>query len=125
MAGVEPDQDFINKYACGSTAGPKAAEGLITGIANGTMTNVAVASYDLVGNVGPLSPIVCAAPQFVKGFDELYHQAGGTAGEGFCSISHGRRGRPGAWFAGFSLLGFVWALRRRYSSSNLFDSESH
>ncbi len=118
IAGLEPTEDFINKFKCGDTAGPKASSGIITGVANGTLTNVAVASFDLVGNVGPLSSVTCAAAQEVNGFDELYHKAGGTAGGGFCSIGPRRGAQREAWLGGLSLMGIALALRRRRSTSN-------
>jgi len=111
-SGVAPTPDFVTKFQCGDDAGAKTTSGLISGISNGVFTNVAAASFDLVGNVGPLSTVVCAAPQQVIGFDEVYHNAGGTAGGGFCSITYRRGGHAGAWLAA-SLVALGLAVRRR------------
>ena len=86
---------------------------IISGFANGTSVAVAIAAIDAVKNVGPLSTVACATPDRVNGFDELYHQDGGTAGGGFCSLSHLPANRGGTGATAFSLVMLSVAARRR------------
>jgi len=109
-----PSLDVINRYQCGSVGDRTSSSVRVTGLTNLVTVAVAVAATDLVGNVGPLSNVSCGTPEPVNGFDELYHQGGGTAGGGFCSISHlpGKRGGAGAGGLSFVVLA-IWVQRRR------------
>jgi hypothetical protein len=88
-----------------------ANEGRATGLTNGTTYVVGVAAYDNVGNVGVLSETACGTPAAVTGFYEMYREAGGDAGGGFCSVS--RRSGSAAGFVLLGALSLAWARRRR------------
>jgi hypothetical protein len=106
---LSPEQ--IKKYECGST-GRTATSVTITGVINGHKYAVAVAASDLVENAGALSSVQCAIPVLTDSFDQVYRNAGGTAGgNSFCSVGVGSGVArstlwPGAAFAA------VVALRR-------------
>ncbi len=92
------DQVPPPELECGSTYGPMVTSGRIGGLTNYEMYSIGVAGVDSVGNVGPLSPIECAAPiRFVYEPDRV------TGSGGACSIS-GRIGHA----AGFGALGLMW-----------------
>jgi hypothetical protein len=78
IAGERPDV----AYQCGSSTG---FEGEAKPLGNEVCYRVGIAGYDRVGNVGKLSSLVCEAPQNVDDFFEVYREAGGQAGGGFCS----------------------------------------
>lgn len=85
-AGTTLTPEQITQYACGST-GVSGTSATVTGLTNFQRYAVAVAAFDLVENVGPLSLVQCSTPQPVNGFDEAYRSAGGTAGgASFCSV---------------------------------------
>jgi len=121
VPGIVPATD---QFQCGSY-GRMSTNGIVDNLAIGASISVAIAAYDALGNVGPLSPVVCGQTVAVNGFDKLYHDAGGTGGGGYCSMGH-RPGRAG-WGA-FSLVLFcTWAVRRRRGRVELargFDTES-
>jgi len=74
----------------------------------------AVASFDKLDNVGPLSEVVCGKPEPTTDFFEEYRRAGGQAGGGFCNCAlvGADSDRPLALVA--LLLGAVgFGLRRR------------
>lgn len=97
-------------YLCGSVSGQTNSSGTATGLTNGTLYAVGVAGYDLVRNAGPLSNVACGTPEKINGFFNLYKQAGGKGGGGYCDV--GGRPAPGAlWAFGGALL--AAALRRR------------
>lgn len=77
---------------------------------------VAVAAVDLVGNEGPLSELVCSAPNDVDDFWSEYLANGGKAGGGCgCSLVGMTSNAPlalGGWALGF----LAMAMRRRRSS---------
>jgi hypothetical protein len=105
-----PGQVPTGLNPCGTGNGSTQSEGTAKGLQNDQPYAVAVAGYDLVGNVGPLSTLACATPQLVDDFFDRYRAAGGQAGGGFCSIQ--RYASPwtvlilvGAWLG--------YALRRR------------
>jgi hypothetical protein len=108
--------DEITKYSCGS-AGLSSTSALVTGLNNNERYAVALASYDLVENIGTLSSVQCGTPQPVNGFDEAYRSAGGSADDaGFCSVglrSAAARDRlwPAAVF--ISVLTLAQSRRRR------------
>ena len=92
----------------------------IIGLTNDVQYEVAVGAVDAVGNVGPLGLANCATPQVTVGFPENYHNAGGTAGGGFCSVGRVLPGRAGwSWGVGTLLgLGLAWSRRRRPQASS-------
>lgn len=73
---------------------------------------IAVAYRDQIGNVGKLSPVVCATPSPIEDFFENYEKSGGTAGGGFCSMSH-RTMRNTSFSASFVLGALALVMRRR------------
>jgi hypothetical protein len=78
-AGQLPDP----KLKCGSSTSPS---GEIKKLTNFRKYAVAVASYDILDNLGELSAVQCGTPEEVTDFFEEYRAAGGRAGGGFCSI---------------------------------------
>ncbi len=114
-----PDDDVYNKGSTGKTSTEVQAKGL----ENQIDYAVAVAAYDLVGNVGKLSEVVCGTPLPVDDFFKKYRQAGGEAGGGFCNFNGtGGRFTSGALVAlGLALSGL--ALRRR-ARSNRFEGRA-
>ena len=107
VPGEVPPKDLV---PCGTGNGSTQSEGQAKGLENNQPYAVAVAAYDQVKNVGPLSDLACATPQLVDDFFDRYREAGGEAGGGFCSIQ--RYGSP------WSVLllvgaGLGYALRRR------------
>ena len=99
-------------YGCGS-----APESSNSGYTNEDLTNnqeyaVAIAAYDDLGNVGPLSQVVCETPQIVDDFYEVYRREGGDGGGGFCSIGADPAPRIALLF-GVSLLALYVRRRQR------------
>ena len=116
-----PSLAVIDTYGCGQVGGNTVTNGLIEGFAVGTSVAVAIASVDLVGNVGGFSTVSCAKTEAVNGFMDLYHQAGGTAGGGFCSMTARRWGRQrhsfSLWFHSLGSSLRYYRLRRRRASN--------
>ena len=110
VQGQVPDESLF----CGS-AGPTSSRGTAKGLTNYQAYAVGMTTRDAVGNVGPLSNILCQTPVEVVDYYEAYTDAGGDGGGGFCSLSP-RRG-TGPW----SLLALAAALaglsRRRRAHS--------
>ena len=79
-----PGQIPSSAYICGKASGPSATA---LGLVNDMPYAVGVAAYDNVGNVGPLSQLLCATPQQVDDFFTNYRNAGGQAGNCACSTS--------------------------------------
>jgi hypothetical protein len=96
---------------CGEETGPLTNNGTASDLMNGTSYAVGVAAFDEVGNVGPLSSLVCATPAETDSFYEVYRRAGGQGGGGFCSFGLPRS--PGGVHAALAALGLVVLMRRR------------
>lgn len=115
--GVVPEGRFL----CGQITNATAASGILetdangNALVNGVTVSVAVAAFDLVGNVGPLSNVTCTAPEPVDDFFRLYREAGGTGGGGYCDVGGGvGRAAGGAGLLGAALaLAFVSVRRAR------------
>src|SRR5262249_8529490 len=90
-------------------------EGTAGGLENNKKYACAVASFDLLGNAGPLSKLACETPYPVDDFWKLYRKDGGQAGGGFCSIGGTDSGHFafGGGLAG--LMGVLLVRRRRRS----------
>jgi MYXO-CTERM domain-containing protein len=99
-------------YKCGSVSGPRNQNGTASGLTNDTLYAVGVAGYDLVRNSGPLSGVACGTPEKINGFFNLYSQAGGKAGGGYCDIG-GVPDPDELWALGGLLLAAVFRRRRR------------
>lgn len=91
---------------CGGVDNSTATTGHVKGLVNGHSYSVGVAGVDTVGNLGPLSEVVCQSPEPTEDFYQLYTDAGGTAGGGFCSIQ-GARGGAHMGISALALLSFV------------------
>lgn len=102
------------KYRCGTVSGLSATKGTVGNLQNFKVYTIAVAATDGVGNVGPLSTLVCETPQPIDDFFKVYRDAGGRAGGGYCQVN--QAGMPMRWIAPllamFCSLGTL-ALRRR------------
>ncbi|AUX21400.1 hypothetical protein SOCEGT47_018820 [Sorangium cellulosum] len=119
VPGEIPDLD--STYRCGSTG--KGSAGEATGLRNDVLYAVGIAAYDTIGNPGVLSALACGTPKDVDGFFELYREAGGKAGGGYCSVT-GPVG-AGRWVplplgavAAGAALGLLRSIRRRRSRSS-------
>ncbi len=105
--GLRPD----SSYECGSVAGIGVSTGDATGLINGVNYAAAVAAYDAVGNVGPLSQVACGTPKPVDDFFQMYRNAGGKGGGGFCALGADPAPAAGALLLG--ALGLLAARRRQ------------
>ncbi|MET0592028.1 MAG: hypothetical protein ABW133_04965 [Polyangiaceae bacterium] len=119
--GMTLTPDFIREHQCSIVAGQRTTSGSVTGLKNFNKYAVAVASSDLVENVGTLSDVQCGVPQPVNGFDEVYKASGGSAGgESFCSVSAGSFAARGTvWPAVLALGGLMFGRRRARSRASL------
>jgi hypothetical protein len=87
-AGVDPTTTRgLDEHVCGGSATADDHTGTVDHLVNGVDYSLAVAAVDEIGNVSVLSRPVCETPIPVTDFFELYRQAGGKAGGGFCSLS--------------------------------------
>ncbi|XYI00869.1 hypothetical protein ACMHYB_14335 [Sorangium sp. So ce1128] len=82
VPGEIPDPSLV---PCGRVG--RASAGEASGLDNGIPYAVGVAAYDNIGNPGVLSELGCGMPVDVDSFFELYREAGGEAGGGFCSVA--------------------------------------
>jgi hypothetical protein len=115
VGGIDPTYpDSLDNYVCGTVGGLGISTGsTIEGLVNNVQYAVAMAAVDQVGNVGVLSPAVCATPAEVTDFFELYRAVGGKGGGGLCSLSRTRYGAPLVGILSASgLLAFAGAVRR-------------
>lgn len=95
--------------SCG-TAAKSASKINAKGLTNGEPYAVAIASHDVLGNVGPMSELVCGVPAPVDDFFETYRESGGKGGGG-CSVSPGGVA-GGAGLLGVGLAGLALSARR-------------
>lgn len=109
VAGELPSSD----RDCGGISNSMATEGHVKGLTNGHAYSIGVAGVDSVGNIGPLSNVVCATPEPTDDFYQLYRDAGGTAGGGFCSVGAVGKRAVGGAFALAALSGVALVLRSR------------
>jgi hypothetical protein len=91
---------------------PCAEGNTVKDLENNVTYAIAVAYRDQVGNVGKLSPVVCATPSPIEDFFENYEKSGGSAGGGFCSMSH-RTLRNTSFGTSFVLGALALVMRRR------------
>jgi hypothetical protein len=89
-----------SQYQVVTLAGESNGTAKITGLVDGVTYNVAVAAVDNSGNVGPASAQECDYPAPVNDFWDLYRDAGGGAGGGFCALGGPTVGGPPAGGAG-------------------------
>jgi hypothetical protein len=83
-----------SQYQVVTLAGESNGTAKITGLIDGVTYNVAVAAVDNSGNVGPASTQECDYPAPVNDFWDLYRDAGGGAGGGFCALGGPAVGGP-------------------------------
>ncbi len=110
--GQPPPLDDPSVFQCGSRGDKSAREAIITGLENNVTYAVAVAGVDDVGNIGVLSQVECVTPIEVDDFFEVYREAGGKGGGGFCSISQ-RTERGLALLLAGAFGALCWRRRRR------------
>jgi hypothetical protein len=84
-AGLVPSGLVECKALSGITSISAEAPGFTVGV----LGAVAIAGYDNVGNVGPLSTVVCGQTEAVTDFFEKYREVGGAGGNG-CYCTFGR-----------------------------------
>jgi len=101
LAPGEPPEASLQ---CGHFAGSFVAGGEVSGLTPDVRYAVALAGVDTVGNVGPLSEVVCVEP----------HEDRIVAGGCFCSAGGGRSGVPA--LVGWSGLVALALSRRRRST---------
>jgi len=85
--GFHEGDDFDNAYVCSGFLGQSTRTCSVTGLENGVAYKFAVVAFDDFRNPSPVSAVVCATPQEVDDFWEVYKKAGGGADEGFCFIA--------------------------------------
>ena len=83
---------------------------------NGTTYAIGVAAYDNLGNVGPLSTMICVTPGPIDDFFSVYRDAGGKAGG--CELSTGSATPSGdsegaGLLVGLGALGLIVVRRQR------------
>jgi hypothetical protein len=111
--GVIPSATLLSSYLCGQAGDPIAVDLTVSGLINNKTYAVAVAAYDQLGNVGPLSNVACQMPQKILGFYDLYTAAGGTAGgSSFCAVRAPGK-RTALTMAGLLALAVAALVRRR------------
>ncbi|MBX3182978.1 MAG: fibronectin type III domain-containing protein [Polyangiaceae bacterium] len=111
-AALVPGEVPSSEYECGSNSSRTATSGTVSGLTNFQEYVVGVSAVDNLGNAGPLSELVCATPEPVDDFFELYRRAGGKGGGGYCAMSPSQApARPLGVVVGLGMLG--WFLRRR------------
>jgi hypothetical protein len=114
MKGEMLSPDQIKKYDCGTATGQRATSSIVKNLTNGNKYAIAVASSDLVENIGALSDVQCQTPELVNGFDELYRRAGGSAGgASFCSVGLRSAAARSSLWPGAAFLAVVALGRRR------------
>lgn len=108
---LPPSDTKETKYSCGeATTGQGTAK--TDRLNDGTQYAVGVASFDKFGNVGVLSAFACAKPKPITTFFEVYRQAGGTEGGGFCAFKYDPKNH-GAWAALAGALAALVLRRKR------------
>ncbi|MBK8251725.1 MAG: hypothetical protein IPK82_03545 [Polyangiaceae bacterium] len=110
-----PSED--SEYKCGESTNNAASTLQTDSIENGTITAVAIAVVDKVGNVSPLSPLQCATPTEVTDFYEAYRENGGRGGGGTCSLGFFNRANNAAGPALALLTASAFLFRRRRKTS--------
>lgn len=110
VAGEIPASTLSEK----GTGGPSATSGEASGLTNNQTYACAVAAYDELENVGPLSELVCAQPEPVEGYFKGYREAGGQGGGGYCAFGRSGPEALAALAAGLAALAFA---RRRRSGA--------
>jgi hypothetical protein len=117
VQGAILSSEISDAFKCGDVSGINSNSANIQGFATNTTVAVAVASFDAVNNVGAISTVSCATTQPVNSFIDLYHQAGGTAGESLCSMPVRLGQSQGSKFLyAFVLFGALTVHRRRSRS---------
>ena len=114
--GDPTNADFFNRYKCGQANGYTSTSINVTGLQNGIPYSLAVASFDVIGNVGALSTPFCngAQPLPIQGFTEAYRDSGGTPTSSYCSVrATGSKPSGAGAAAGMLALAFALRLARR------------
>ncbi len=101
-----PGQIPSKAYLCGTATSPMLTAKSLT---DGTQYAIGVAAYDQVGNVGPLSALVCETPVPVTDFFDNYRAAGGQGGNCACSTA----GSDFGWEAPVAAGGVLLAAMKR------------
>jgi hypothetical protein len=82
---VDPAHPTVDSpYLYGDSIGAMATSALVQGLTNGKQVKVALAAFDAVDNIGPLSVIQCQTPQPTETFFNQYCADGGAACQGGC-----------------------------------------
>lgn len=85
--GFGEGDEYAPSYLCSEILGSSSRSYLITGLHNGVKYKFAVVAFDRFANPSPVSSIVCATPEEVDDFWEVYKKSGGRAGGEFCFIA--------------------------------------
>jgi hypothetical protein len=90
-SGLVQGGDAPLDYYCGQaneTSGTIRADDVLgEPLVNDQPYAVAVAGEDVLGNPGKLSQVACGTPTELDDFYEVYTEAGGEGGGGFCSVT--------------------------------------
>jgi hypothetical protein len=83
--GFQYGQPITSNHLCAQTSASTTKINVLN-LKDGYYYNIGVAAVDALGNVGPLSNVVCGEPVPVADFWRVYYDDGGRAGGGFCSL---------------------------------------
>jgi hypothetical protein len=89
LAPFQPGDDppKLDDYGCNKDGFPKGTRsGIVPDLKDGVNYYFAVFSEDASGNKSKVSDVVCARPEGILDFYEVYRQAGGKARGGYCSL---------------------------------------
>jgi MYXO-CTERM domain-containing protein len=99
---------------CGSTQ--QQSTSVDATVPTGVISVVAVAGFDDLGNVGPLSELSCGEPEPTDDFFDIYKGSGGPGGGGYCNctvVGAPDVARHAAWLGLAALVALGWRRRRR------------
>jgi MYXO-CTERM domain-containing protein len=109
-AGDDPPTALL----CGSTQ--QQSTSVDATVPTGVISVVAVAGFDDLGNVGPLSELSCGEPEPTDDFFDIYKGSGGPGGGGYCNctvVGAPDVARHAAWLGLAALVALGWRRRRR------------
>jgi hypothetical protein len=87
VGGFEEGDEFAESYACSGELGSTTRSYELRGLSNGVAYKASVVAVDSFGNESVIGAIVCATPEEVDDFWEVYKKAGGEDDGGFCFVA--------------------------------------
>jgi MYXO-CTERM domain-containing protein len=126
IPGVDPARPTLDSpYVCNSAVSASAKDISAPNLTNGVRYRIAIAAYDEVGNIGPLSELQCGTPEPTDTFFKTYCADGGTACHDGCGTCAAGGDRDLAWpgLAAMALAAVGFATRRRTTRRNVREME--